>query len=105
MALQEAPESKLLEPERGYAIAGFSFTPEQLFREVRLHFPNFRTRRETNPNVELFANLWPDSLDPSAAMRDLGFEAFVGLEEAVRMIVGAHRERLDARRVDCGCLG
>ena len=30
------------EPERGYAIPGVDFTPEELFREIRFHVPEFK---------------------------------------------------------------
>lgn len=45
IALQEADESKLLEPEHGYAIPGLSFTPNMLFAEIRKHYPNFQVSR------------------------------------------------------------
>jgi hypothetical protein len=35
LALQDADESSLLEPERGYAIPGLSFSASQLFREIQ----------------------------------------------------------------------
>ena len=37
-----APRWKLLEPESGYAAAGFSFTPRELFDEIRKYFPEFK---------------------------------------------------------------
>ena len=33
---------RLKEPERGYAIPGVDFTPEELFREIRFHVPEFK---------------------------------------------------------------
>jgi hypothetical protein len=41
IALQEADESQLTEPEHGYCIPGLSFTPNELFTEIRKHYPGF----------------------------------------------------------------
>ncbi|CAK9012440.1 L-threonine 3-dehydrogenase [Durusdinium trenchii] len=41
LALQDADESQLREPERGYALPGVSFTAEELFKEIRFHVPSF----------------------------------------------------------------
>ena len=79
LALQDADAGALKEPENGYCLAGFSFTPEELFAEIRRHHPGFTHVRALDPDASLFARLWPDSLSPDAAERDLGFAAEVGL--------------------------
>ncbi|CAK0836750.1 unnamed protein product [Prorocentrum cordatum] len=61
LALQDAEESRLREPERGYAIPGFSFTARELFQEIRLHQPGFRFTVELDENMAAFARLWPNT--------------------------------------------
>merc|ERR1712232_290634 len=41
VALQEADEELLTEPQRGYCIPGLSFSPNELFAEIRKHHPGF----------------------------------------------------------------
>ena len=93
IALQEAPRSALREPEGGYAIAGFSFTAEELFARLRPEFPDFVVEMQLDPDAAAFAQLWPDTISGDAAARDLEFRATVGLEQAVEMAVAAHRDR------------
>ncbi len=67
------------EPQGGYAIAGLSFTPAELFAEIAERVPAFTwsiasDSAEDSP-AKLFAALWPDSLSGEEAARDLGFTA------------------------------
>lgn len=90
--MQDAPRAELREPEGGYVIAGFSFTAEELFAWLRLLFPDFAAEMQLDPDASAFAELWPDTISGDAAARDLGFNATVGLEQAVEMAVAARRD-------------
>ena len=93
VALQEADEASLNEPEQGYCVPGLSFTPNELFNEIRKHHPGFGYRVELNENMNKFANLWPDELDTRAPMSDLGYSPEVDLSSMVQRVLGAHEER------------
>lgn len=93
VALQEADESKLQEPQNGYTIPGLSFTPNELFAEIRKHHPGFGFRVELDENMNKFAQLWPDELSAEESKRDLGYEASVGLSEMVAGVLGGHEKR------------
>lgn len=95
LALQNADESKLLEPQNGYCIPGLSFTPNELFAEIRKHHPGFGFRVELNENMDKFAHLWPDELSTAEAKRDLGYEPTVGLSEMVADVLSGHEIRND----------
>eukprot|EP01043_Picozoa_sp_COSAG02_P028987 COSAG02_NODE_1785_length_10940_cov_9.153399_12_plen_396_part_00 len=95
IAMQEADASELLEPEQGYCIPGLSFTPNELFAEIRKHFPGFGFRVELNENMNKFASLWPDDLAKKEPLRDLGYTPEVQLADMVKNILQAH----DARNV------
>lgn len=51
IALQEADETLLVEPERGYCIPGLSFTPNELFTEIRKYHPGFGFRVQLDENM------------------------------------------------------
>jgi nucleoside-diphosphate-sugar epimerase len=90
--LTVAAPAELREKEGGYALAGFSFSPRELFAEMKLLLPSFEYT--VQPNVDtaspagVFALLWPDSLSGDAAERDLGFASqHVSLRDAVKFIL------------------
>ncbi len=93
VALQEANEAMLTEPERGYCVPGLSFTPQELFEEIRKHHPGFGYRVELDANMNKFANLWPDELSGAEPLRDLGYRPQVDLAGMVQRVLGAHDER------------
>jgi len=98
LALQDASEDRLGEPERGYALPGISFTAAELFEEIRRHVPGFQVTVDLDPNQSKFARLWPDTLSTAEPRRDLGYTAQVGLAEVVERVLAAHAERLRSGR-------
>jgi nucleoside-diphosphate-sugar epimerase len=58
IALQEADEELLTEPQHGYCIPGLSFSPNDLFTEIRKHHPGFGYRVELDENMNKFAAIW-----------------------------------------------
>lgn len=97
LSLQDASESQLKQPQRGYAIPGLSFTPNDLFREIRRHYPDFKVTVELNENMSKFARCWPDTLSLREPLEDLGYAPLVGLSDMVDKVLAAHRERLGGK--------
>jgi threonine 3-dehydrogenase len=93
ISLQEANATSLMEPQRGYAIPGLSFTPNELFAEIRKHHPGFGFRVQLNKNMNKFAHLWPDELATEEPMRDLGYSPEVNLSDMVARVLASHEER------------
>ncbi|GMI62211.1 hypothetical protein ScalyP_jg11207 [Parmales sp. scaly parma] len=93
IALQEADESKLTEPQHGYCVPGLSFTPNELFAEIRKHHAGFGFRVELDENMNKFAHLWPDTLSEEEPLRDLGYAPKVGLKAMVANVLAQHEER------------
>lgn len=98
--LATADRSALSEPEAGYAMAGFSFTAEELIPVVCKNLEGLVDEKAKtvdfgplNPDMDSFARLWPDSISPAEAQRDLGFVSERGFEETIAEIVAAHRGR------------
>ena len=93
VALQEADEAMLAEPEHGYVLPGLSFTPNELFAEIRKHHPGFGYRVELDENMNKFAKLWPDKLSGVEPLRDLGYTQTVDLPTMVKRVNAAHEGR------------
>jgi nucleoside-diphosphate-sugar epimerase len=93
IALQEADEELLVEPEHGYCMPGLSFSPNELFAEIRKHKPNFEVSVELNEDMNKFSQLWPDELATAEPLRDLGYAPQFGLPEMVEEVLAAHTER------------
>ena len=90
IALQLAPPCALLEKQSGYALAGFSFSARELFqylKKVDSKIPDFAV--EYDDSIKTFSELWPDTLDPRPARRDLKFVAQRGMEDTIREILAA----------------
>lgn len=93
VALQEAEQSDLTEPGQGYVLPGLSFSPVELFDEIRKHHPGFGYRVEPDENMNKFAKLWPDGLSDAEPLRDLGYAPQVDLSTMVTKVLSAHEDR------------
>lgn len=93
ISLQEADQKQLHEPQQGYCIPGLSFTANELFTEIRKHYPGFGFRVELNKNMNKFANLWPEELSTIEPLKDLDYTPEVGLSEMVAHVLSAHDAR------------
>lgn len=93
VALADADASNLGEPERGYCLSGFSFSPAELFDELKRLRPTFAYDVALDADAAKFAALWPDSISPDAARADLGFKAACGFQDTVKHILAAHIAR------------
>ena len=98
--LTMAARGSLQEPEGGYAVAGISFSARELFTSIRRTVaPEFKwtvmTKEDERASpAATFARLWPDSLCPVAARRDLEFVARGGtLDEIVRTLFASWEGR------------
>ena len=97
ISLQEADENLLIEPQHGYCVPGLSFSPNELFLEIRKHYPQFEVSVELDENMNNFAHLWPNDLSTMEAQRDLGYSPKVGLPEMVKTVLNGHSVRQKAQ--------
>jgi nucleoside-diphosphate-sugar epimerase len=70
--LMEAPAHKI-KIRTSYNLAGFSFTPSELAREIQKHLPGFSVAYQPDFRQQI-ADSWPDSIDDSEARNDWGWE-------------------------------
>ena len=93
VALHEADARNLNEPHCGYAVPVLYLSPIELFAEVRKHHSGFGYRLQLNKNMNKFANLWPNDLGTTEALRDPGYPAEVKLPEMVTTVFSSDEDR------------
>ena len=99
VAFMEADVRDLLEPDRGYAISGFSFSALELFQEIQKnYYPNFQYKVLPDSfGAAKFAKIWPNSLSKLEAKRDFSFQSRIGFSGSVKKLIEGHRSRLVLR--------
>ena len=80
--LMEAPAEKLVH-RNSFNIASMSFTPEELFTEIKKRIPSFTWTYEVDPVKAAIAQSWPDKMDDSCAREEWGWNPKWGLQEMV----------------------
>ncbi|MBQ1885873.1 MAG: NAD-dependent epimerase/dehydratase family protein [Bacteroidales bacterium] len=80
--LMEADPSKLIH-RNSFNIASMSFTPEQLFTEIKKRIPSFTWDYKVDPVKAAIAESWPDIMDDSCARKEWGWNPKWGLQEMI----------------------
>ena len=89
--IMEAPSEKI-KIRSSYNLAGISFTPKQIAKEVAKHIPDFAMSYKSDYRQEI-ADSWPHSIDDSYAKKDWGWQLKYGLEKlSVDMMQNLKRE-------------
>ena len=70
--LMEAPESRI-SVRTSYNLAGISFTPAEIAREIKALIPEFKIEYEPDFR-QAIADSWPESIDDSVARADWGWK-------------------------------
>ncbi len=69
--LMDAPSEKI-KIRSSYNLAAISFTPDQIFREIKKHYPSFEITYKPDFR-QVIADSWPASIDDSRARKDWGW--------------------------------
>ncbi|MBK5243113.1 L-threonine 3-dehydrogenase [Clostridium sp.] len=72
--LMEADASKLIH-RNAFNIAAMSFGPEEIADEIKKHIPGFKMDYDVDPERQGIADSWPNSIDPTCAKEEWGFDA------------------------------
>ena len=76
-----------------YNVAAVSFTPKDIFEEIKKHIPEFTI--EYNPDErQAISDSWPNSIDDSAARKDWGWDHEYGLEEMTKKMLEELKKKL-----------
>lgn len=70
--LMEAPASRI-NTRSSYNLAGLSFTPSEIYREIQKHYPDFKCTFKPDFRQDI-ADSWPQSIDDSTAKLDWGWQ-------------------------------
>ncbi|MCC5936017.1 MAG: NAD-dependent epimerase/dehydratase family protein [Lunatimonas sp.] len=76
--LMEAPR-EAVKIRSSYNISSLSFTPEEIFRSILVHYPQFEISYSPDFRQEI-ADGWPQSIDDSEAIGDWGWKPEYDLE-------------------------
>lgn len=87
ISIMDAP-TETIKIRSSYNLAGVSFTPEELYAEVKKHIPDFEMNYESDFRQDI-ADSWPNSIDDSEAASDWGWKKDFDLEMIVKeMLAG-----------------
>ena len=83
--LMEADPDKLVH-RNAFNIASMSFTPVQLFAEIRKHITDAKFSFDVDPVKAAIADSWPDYMDDSCARAEWGWNPVWNMEKMVPKI-------------------
>lgn len=69
ISLMEADPTRLVH-RNAFNIAAMSFSPEQIYAEIKKHIPSFEMEYDVDPLKQSIADSWPDSLDDTCARQE-----------------------------------
>lgn len=70
--LMETDSSKLIH-RNAFNITAMSFSPEDIFAEIKKHIPDFRMTYKVDPIRQAIADSWPHHMNDSAARMEWGW--------------------------------
>ncbi|MBO5763923.1 MAG: NAD-dependent epimerase/dehydratase family protein [Bacteroidales bacterium] len=91
--LMEADPKKLVH-RNSFNITSMSFTPEQLFTEIKKRIPEFTWNYNIDPVKEQISASWPDCMDDSCARQEWGWNPKWGINEMIDDMIAACRRKL-----------
>ncbi len=92
--LMEADPAKL-KHRNSFNVTSMSFTPEQLFTEIKKRVPSFTWDYNVDPVKAQISASWPDSLDDSCAREEWGWNPKWGLNEMIDDMLVACRRKVE----------
>ena len=64
-----------------FNIASMSFDPEEVYRAIKKHYPEFKMRYEVDPVRQAIADSWPNKMDDTCARKEWGWTPRYNLEK------------------------
>lgn len=93
--LMEADPSRL-KHRNSFNIASMSFTPEQIFNEIKKRIPSFTWDYKIDPVKANIANSWPDCLDDTCAREEWDWNPKWGLQGMITDMLKVCEEKVKA---------
>ncbi len=85
LQLMEANSSDI-KIRSSYNFSGISFTPEEIYAEIKRHLPEFQISYKSDSR-QAIADSWPRSIDDQVASKDWGWKPQFSLEDMVKDIL------------------
>ncbi|MFO7743986.1 MAG: NAD-dependent epimerase/dehydratase family protein [Psychroflexus sp.] len=82
ISIMDAP-AESVKIRSSYNLSSVSFTPEELYSEIKNHIPDFNMSYESDFRQDI-ADSWPDSIDDSEARSDWGWKHDFDLKMIVK---------------------
>ena len=92
--LMEADPDKLVH-RNSFNVTSMSFTPEQLFTEIKKRVPTFTWDYEVDPVKAQISASWPDCLDDSCAREEWGWNPKWGMDAVIDDMLAACRKKVE----------
>ncbi|MBI2258618.1 MAG: NAD-dependent epimerase/dehydratase family protein [Flavobacteriia bacterium] len=87
-------DRKKLSVHSSYNLAGISFTPKDLFLEIKKHIPTFEIQYKADFRQQI-ADSWPDSIDDSYSVKEWFWKEEFTLEKMVKIML----ENVDIKKM------
>ena len=94
--LMEADPTKLAH-RNAFNITAMSFEPSQIAAEIKKHIPGFEISYNVDPMRQAIADSWPNSIDPSTARAEWGFNAKYDMASMTVDMLAKIREKLNIK--------
>lgn len=92
--LMEADPDKLVH-RNSFNVTSMSFTPEQLFTEIKKRIPSFTWNYEIDPVKAQISASWPDCLDDSCAREEWGWNPKWGMDAVIDDMLAACKKKVE----------
>ena len=92
--LMEADPDKLVH-RNSFNVTSMSFTPEQLFTEIKKRVPSFTWDYEIDPVKAQISASWPDCLDDSCAREEWGWNPKWGMDAVIDDMLAACKKKVE----------
>jgi nucleoside-diphosphate-sugar epimerase len=94
LSIMEAPAEQI-KIRSSYNLAGISFSPAELAREIKKHLPSFECSYSPDSR-QAIADSWPKSIDDSAAQKDWGWKPEYDLARMTEDMLVNIRQQVNA---------
>ncbi len=92
--LDQADSSRLIH-SANFNLHAFSFTPDEIAREIEARIPGFQINYEVDPLRQAIADSWPDSIDDTPARLEWDWQPQYDLPTMVDDMLANLREKLE----------
>ncbi len=92
--LMEADPTKLVH-RNSFNVTSMSFTPEQLFTEIKKRVPSFTWDYQIDPVKAQISASWPDCLDDTCAREEWGWNPKWGMDAVIDDMLAACKKKVE----------